>query len=120
LRPALEEIIDLGHPLMRLVLDIDWAFFDRRFASLCRPVPGQPRLPTRLVVRLLILKYRRNLSDEALCAHSVENPYYQFFYGKLSFCHQLLFDRSSLTHWRQQLGEEQLLALIQEGLSVAH
>jgi IS5 family transposase len=38
----------------------------------------------------------------------------------LSFCHRLPFDRSSLTHWRQRLGEEQLAALIQESLSVAH
>jgi IS5 family transposase len=28
----------------------------------------------------------------------VENPYYHFFSGELSFCHKLLFDRSSLTH----------------------
>src|SRR5215471_5071210 len=35
-------------------------------------------------------------------------------------CHRLPFDRSSLTHWRQRLGEEQLMALIQESLSVAH
>jgi hypothetical protein len=34
----------------------------------------------------------------------LENPYYQFFCGELSFCHQLPFDRSSLTHWRQRLG----------------
>ena len=33
---------------------------------------------------------------------------------------QLPFDRSSLMHWRQRLGEEQLVALIQESLSVAH
>src|SRR5262249_8904222 len=35
-------------------------------------------------------------------------------------CHSLPFDRSALTHWRQRLGEEQLAALIQESLSVAH
>src|SRR5205814_8491702 len=58
--------------------------------------------------------------DEALCARWLENPYYQFFCGELSFCHQLPFDRSSLTHWRQRLGEEQLVALVQESLSVAH
>src|SRR5207253_2737872 len=46
--------------------------------------------------------------------------YYQFFCGELSFCHQLPFDRSSMTHWRQRLGEEQLVALLQESLSVAH
>jgi hypothetical protein len=49
-----------------------------------------------------------------------EPPYYQFFCGELSFCHKLPFDRSSMTHWRQRLGEEQLVALIQESLSVAH
>jgi IS5 family transposase len=26
LRPALEEIIDLGHPLVRLAREIDWGF----------------------------------------------------------------------------------------------
>ena len=30
------------------------------------------------------------------------------------------FERSSLTRWRQRLGEEQLAALIQESLLVAH
>ena len=50
----------------------------------------------------------------------LENPYYQFFCGELSFCHQLPFDRSSMTHWRQRLGEEHLVALLQESLSVAH
>ena len=50
----------------------------------------------------------------------MENPYYQFFCGELSFCHELPFDRSSLTHWRRRLGEAQLVALIQESLSVAH
>jgi hypothetical protein len=49
LRPALEEIIDLGHPLVRLAREIDWGFLDRRFASVCAPGPGQPGLPTRLV-----------------------------------------------------------------------
>jgi IS5 family transposase len=38
----------------------------------------------------------------------------------LSFYHRLPFDRSSMTRWRQRLGEEQLVALIQESLSVAH
>ena len=50
----------------------------------------------------------------------VENPYYQYFCGEDSFCHKLPFDRSSLSRWRQRLGEEQLSALLQESLSVAH
>ena len=109
LRPALDEIIDLGHPLARLSGEIDWGFLDRRFASVCQAGPGQPGLPTRLVAGLFILKHMHNLSDEALCARWLENPYYQFF-CELSFCHKLPFERSSLTRWRQRLGEEQLVA----------
>jgi transposase, IS5 family len=120
LRPALEAIIDLGHPLVRLARKIDWEFLDARFSGVCAAGAGQPGLPTRLVAGLLILKHMHDLSDEALCARWLENPYYQFFCGELSFCHQLPFDRSSLTHWRQRLGEEQLVALLQESLSVAH
>src|ERR1700740_681969 len=61
-----------------------------------------------------------DLSEEGLYSRRLENPYYQFFCGELSFCHRLPFERSSLTHWRQRLGEQQLAALIQEVLSVAH
>ena len=120
LRPALDRIIDLGHPLARLAEQIDWGFLDQRFGSVCQAGAGQPGLPTRLVAGLFILKHMHNLSDEALCARWLENPYYQYFCGELSFCHRLPFERSSLTRWRQRLGEEQLVALIQESLSVAH
>jgi transposase, IS5 family len=50
----------------------------------------------------------------------VENPYFQYLCGEVSFCHRLPFDRSSLTRWRQRLGEAELEALLQESLSVAH
>jgi transposase, IS5 family len=120
LKPALDQIIDLGHPLVRLAGEIDWDFLHGRFSSVCVPGPGQPPLPSRLVAGLLILKHMHNLSDEVLCARWVENPYYQFFCGEESFQHAAPFDRSSLTRWRQRLGEEQLVALIQESLAVAH
>jgi len=120
LRPALYEIIDMGHPLVRLAGKIDWDFLDGRFSSVCTSGPGQPGLPTRLVAGLFILKHMENLSDDVLCARWIENPYYQYFCGELSFCHRLPFDRSSLTRWRQRLGEAALVALIQESLSVAH
>jgi transposase-like protein DUF772 len=119
-RPALEDIIDMSHPPVRLAQQIDWRFLDGRFGSVCQAGPGHPGLPTRLVAGLFILKHMHNLSDEALCARWLENPYYQYFCGEESFCHKLPFDRSSLTRWRQRLGEEQLVALIQESLSVAH
>ena len=45
---------------------------------------------------------------------------FQYFCGDVVFRHELPFDRSSLTRWRQRLGEEQIVALLQESLSVAH
>jgi IS5 family transposase len=119
-RPALDRIIDLDHALARLAGLIDWDFLDTRFSAVCSAGPGQPPLPSRLVAGLFILKHMHNLSDEVLCARWVENPYYQFFCGEETFQHAAPFDRSSLTRWRQRLGEEHLVALIQESLSVAH
>ncbi len=101
-------------------LRTDWDFLDGRFGSVCKAGLGQPALPTRLLAGLFILKHMHDLSDGALCAPWLENPYYQYFCGEESFQHVLPFELSSLTPWRQQLGEEQLSALIQESLSVAH
>jgi IS5 family transposase len=119
-RPALDQIINLGHPLVRLAAAIDWEFLGGRFGSVCHEGPGQPPLPTRLVAGLFILKHMHNLSDERLCDRWLENPYFQFFCGEVVFRHELPFDRSSLTRWRQRLGEEQLAALLQESVAVAH
>jgi IS5 family transposase len=119
-RSSLEAIINLRHPLVRLAAEINWDFLAKRFGSVCSVGPGQPPLPTRLVAGLLILKHMHNLSDEALCDRWVENPYFQYFCGEAVFRHELPFDRSSLTRWRQRLGEEQIAALLQESLAVAH
>src|SRR5258708_35999390 len=68
---------------------------------------------------LAILKHTYDLSDEALCDRWVENPYFQYFCGEAFFQHALVFDRSSLTRWRQRMGQEKLKALLQESLAVA-
>jgi IS5 family transposase len=68
---------------------------------------------------LAILKHTYNLSDDGLCDRWIENPYFQFFCGETFFCHELPLDRSSMTRWRQRMGEERLNALLQESLAVA-
>jgi len=118
-RSRLDQIIDLDHALAKLARQIDWRFLEERFGAVYTDGSGQPPLPTRLMAGLAILKHTFDLSDEALCERWVENPYYQYLCGEEFFQHQLIFDRSSLTRWRQRMGEEKLLALIQESLSVA-
>src|SRR4029434_10141604 len=118
-RSRLDQIIDMKHSLVTLAQTIDWAFLEERFGAVYEDKPGRPPLPTRLMAGLAILKHTYDLSDEVLCERWVENPYYQFFCGEEFFQHRLAFDRSSLTRWRQRMGEEKLQALLQESLSVA-
>src|SRR5215208_7472994 len=118
-RARLDQIVDLDHPLVKLVRAIDWGFLEERCAAVYTDDPGRPPLPTRLMAGLAILKHTYDLSDEVLCERWVENPYYQFFCGEEFFQHRLVFDRSSLTRWRQRMGEEKLQALLQESLAVA-
>jgi IS5 family transposase len=118
-RPRLDQIVDLGHPLAKLAATIDWRFLEERFGAVYSDKSGQPPLPTRLMAGLSILKHTHNLSDEELCARWIENPYFQLFCGEEFFRHKLPFDRSSLTRWRQRMGEEKLVALIQESLNAA-
>src|ERR1700730_14099996 len=118
-RSRLDQIIDMEHPLAKLARTGDWRFLEGRFGEVYTDDPGHPPLPTRLMAGLAILKHTYDLSDEVLCERWVENPYYQFFCGEEFFQHRLVFDRSSLTRWRNRMGEERLQALLQESLSVA-
>src|SRR3984957_16547429 len=119
LRSRLDQIVDAQHPLVKLASSVDWHFLEQRFGASYTDRPGRPPLPTRLMAGLAILKHTYDLSDEVLCERWLENPYYQLFCGEEFFRHTLPFDRSSLTRWRQRMGEEKLIALIQESLNVA-
>jgi len=118
-RSRLDQIIHMSHEKVILADQIDWQFLSDKCGENYTDKPGHPALSTRLMAGLHILKYADNLSDEELCARWVENPYYQYFCGEEFFCHELPFDRSSMTRWRQRMGEEKVTALLQESLSVA-
>jgi transposase, IS5 family len=118
-RSRLDQIIDLDHALVKLAKAIDWRFLGEKFGEVYSDKPGHPPLPTRLMAGLAILKHSYDLSDEGLCERWVENPYFQYFCGEEFFQHRVVFDRSSLTRWRQRMGEERLQALLQESLATA-
>jgi len=118
-RARLDQILNMNHELVRLARAIDWPVLEARFGEVYADGPGMPALPTRLMAGLAILKHSFNLSDEALCARWIENPYFQYLCGEAFFRHVLPFDRSSMTRWRQRMGEERIVALLQESLAVA-
>jgi IS5 family transposase len=119
-QPALDKIINMNHPLVRLAGEINWGFLEDEFGGVYRPGVGHPPLPIRLMAGLMILKHMHSMSDEVLCARWIENPYFQYFCGEEVFRHELPFDRSSLSRWRGRLGDDRLAALLQESLAVAH
>lgn len=117
-RSRLANILDPRHELLRLAARIDWGTFDAAFGPLYAEA-GRPGLPTRLLAGLHLLKHAKGLSDEQVCAQWVENPYFQAFCGEAWFRHRLPLDRSSMTRWRQRMGEEKLTVLLQESLHLA-
>jgi transposase, IS5 family len=118
-RARLDQIINTHHELLKLAALIDWDFFDQRFSPLYSET-GRPGVATRLMVGLHLLKHIHGLSDEAVCARWVENPYFQAFCGETFFQHRLVIDRSSMTNWRKRIGADELTALVQESLAAAH
>jgi IS5 family transposase len=118
-RSRLDQIINMNHELVKLAKAISWQFIESRCGEVYTEGPGMPPLPTRLMAGLAILKYTFDLSDEELCARWVESPYFQYFCGEEFFCHDLPLDRSSLTRWRQRMGEDRIASLLQESLAVA-
>ena len=117
-RARLDQIIDMRHELVRLAETIDWDWLDGELAG-CFSDRGRPAVPTRFMVGLLLLKHIHNLSDEAVCARWVENPYFQYFTGEEFFQHRFPHERSGMTHWRNRIGDK-LDLLLAESLRVAH
>ena len=108
LRPRLTDMIDMRHELVKLSALIDWEFFEREWAGFFPSHTGRPATSPRLVAGLLYLQHTFRLSDEAVVARWVENPYYQHFCGETFFRHRFPLDPSSLTRWRKRVGEEGL------------
>jgi IS5 family transposase len=117
-RSQLDAMIDMEHALVKLAGLIDWSRFDEAYGRFYHQ-KGRPGLPTRLMAGLHLLKHMEGLSDEAVCARFVENPYHQYFCGEQFFRHKLPLDRSSMTRWRDRIGPDKLELLLAETLSVA-
>jgi transposase, IS5 family len=106
LRPRLLDMIDRRHELVRLAALIDWSWFEREWAGFFPSDEGRPATHPRLVAGLLYLQHAFGLSDEAVVARWVENPYFQHFTGETFFQHGAPIHPSSLSRWRGRIGEE--------------
>ena len=114
LRARLVEMIDMRHELVKLEALIDWDIFEREWLGLFPSHTGRPATPPRLVAGLCYLQHAFALSDEAVVTRWAENPYWQHFCGETFFQHRQPIDPSSLTRWRNRIGEEGVEWLLTE------
>lgn len=105
-RTRLADLLDQRHELYQLANLIDWQKLDQEFGTFFSPSTGAPALPTRLIAGLHYLKHAFGLSDEAVVERWVENPYWQYLCGEEFFRHTLPCHPTSLTKWRNRIGEE--------------
>lgn len=116
-RERLDNMLNQRHALYRLADLIEWSVFDKAFGALYCPDNGCPGKPTRLLVGLQYLKHCYGLSDEAVVSGWVENPYWQYFCGETYFQHVPPIDPSSLTRFRQRIGESGCERILQVTVS---
>jgi IS5 family transposase len=110
-RNRLDNLIDRRHELVKLAELIDWRHFDREWGeAFCEN--GRPAIATRLIAGLHYLKHTYGLSDEQVVQRWSENPYWQYFCGETYFQHELPLNPSSLTRWRQRLGDTGMESLL--------
>ncbi len=102
----LANLLNPKHELYQLAHLIDWQTLDDAFGEFFTEKQGAPALPTRLIAGLHYLKHAFARSDEAIVAQWLENPYWQYFCGEEYFQHTLPCHPTSLTKWRQRIGEE--------------
>lgn len=118
-RIELEQLVDAGHPLVKLGRQINWTGFEERLGQTYAAANGAPGVSTRLMVALHYLKYQHDLSDESVVQHWVENPYWQHFSGEQFFQHEVPINPSSMTRWRLRLGEAGAEAMLKETIETA-
>ncbi|AQQ10083.1 hypothetical protein L21SP3_01908 [Sedimentisphaera cyanobacteriorum] len=110
----LKPLVNPDHSLVQLSEVVNWSRFEEKFGSLYSPDSGRPAKPIRLMVGLQYLKYTFNLSDEAIVAGWVENPYWQYFCGERYFQHEPPIDPTSMTKWRNKVKSDGLEELLEE------
>lgn len=114
-----DQLLNLDHPLCVLAGKIDWQRLDAIFADCYCPDTGAPAKAIRLLVGLHYLKHAFNESDESLIERWVENPYWQYFCGFESMQHDVPLHPTSMTKWRQRVGEDKLRVLLEETVAIA-
>ena len=107
------------HPLVKLAEWIDWLVFETRWSALFTATTGRPATSPHMIAGLLYVQHTFACSDDDPIRTWIENPYWQHFCGETYFQHEPPIAPSSLTRWRQRIGEEGVEWLLTETIEAA-
>jgi transposase, IS5 family len=82
---------------------IPWTEFEAEYAAIFAEVLGAPAKTFRMALGALIIKEKLGTSDRETVEQIRENPYLQYFIGKLAYSNQAPFDPSMLVHFRERI-----------------
>lgn len=105
LLPTFRQMLNMGHPLIKMTEIIDWQQVEKDFECYYKNF-GRPSKPIRLMVGMLILKHLRNLSDEQLTEQWTENPYFQYFCGESEFQLGCPIEANEMSIFRSRIGKD--------------
>jgi IS5 family transposase len=102
----LSELLNPSHEFYMLAEMIDWDHYEKEFGQFYSENNSREPKPIRLMVGLVMLQNMFNVSDRVVVRTWLENPYWQFFCGFDFLQWRFPIDPSSLTRFRQRLGEK--------------
>jgi IS5 family transposase len=116
-KTRLTDLINLGHPLVKLADEVAWDKMELEFQNLYSE-QGIPSIPIRKIAGLLLLKEMFKESDESVVERWIENAYWQYFTGEEFFQTKQPFDPSEFVHFRKRLKEEGLEFLLSQSVAL--
>ena len=115
----LSELLNPAHEFYMLAEMIDWDYYEKEFGSFYSENNSREPKPIRLMVGLVMLQNMFNLSDKFVVRSWLENPYWQFFCGFDFLQWKFPIDPSSLTRFRQRLGEKGIQKIFKSTIKIA-
>jgi len=85
---------------------IPWKEVEAKYSKLFSENNGRPAIPIRVALGAIIIKEKKNLSDEKLVEDIRESSYLQFFLGYESYKHEIPFDPSMMVNFRKSLSAD--------------
>lgn len=115
----LSELLNPMHEFYMLAEMIDWDVYENEFKEFYSENNSRIPKPIRLMVGLVMLQNMFKLSDTGVVQNWVENPYWQFFCGFDYLQWKFPIDPSSLTRFRQRIGEKGVQRIFKTTISMA-